>query len=775
MAQGLVISTEISTGRITVDIIRDTSKLTTEETRLQTLITSVTASLVTLQTNVNNHQAIVDQANADLNQAIGDMAPNQILITSQENIILSTKGLIPAKSALNFARVELAAAQKDLVIIQAELVPQAPVSIPISDSATSIAPGQTIGIAEIDRIVGPGSKYIALPSERQGFNHLVDPSRDGINLPILGEDPYGWWYNTMIVPSAQIYAPRYALAEILTKVDGVGANNGGLATISYFTSLDFGTRPGGTQLGPALEENVPFDFETENSLAFFVGDKVLVELIGSPSTPTIIGFGYGLEVGHDDEVERPINLRASDFVRYTDIGDFQMQWHPGLGLELDTIRFCAAGGPAGSKGLAQAIATQALVNQIESAGGVIKGFPDVFNNNNAPNYVSIGTTSTAIGFIDGSNNNLLQRMSGNSAQAQVKARGQIITTNAQGEEVSTDIGAFSGQCFLALFDDTQPYPPDLTFPSVTSIASGGPGAPEQLIRTRTGKFNFGYDPSAASDNAPSNLVNRFLGLGDEPSIFLRDWLWIDAANIFVPVSSGEIAYMTDGLTRNYLTTPGNRLTRISSTIYRMFEARFWLATGRPEVTTTCNPITNNGPQNLLNDSENYDPFNVINDFSLLTPIDFLDPSCNQGTVILSTLDTSTTASDRFRSSGLSDLVIGQPYTFSAYFKRFSYHTFQFGNNFSFNLQVTVDLVRGTITEPANSNLTGSAIESIGNGWFRISVSFLSPSTAGALQLTLQPSFYGDDTGTDGTNGFGIFGMQINEGSAVTPYLKTTIV
>jgi hypothetical protein len=91
----------------------------------------------------------------------------------------------------------------------------------------------------------------------------------------------------------------------------------------------------------------------------------------------------------------------------------------------------------------------------------------------------------------------------------------------------------------------------------------------------------------------------------------------------------------------------------------------------------------------------------------------------------------------------------------------------YGRGFDLSTQTTFALTSG---EAAASSWT---INSVGNGWFRITITATAAGTTGAMQIRLMDS--GTSTNYAGTDGSGLFiwGAQLVEGTQALNYLPTT--
>jgi hypothetical protein len=81
-----------------------------------------------------------------------------------------------------------------------------------------------------------------------------------------------------------------------------------------------------------------------------------------------------------------------------------------------------------------------------------------------------------------------------------------------------------------------------------------------------------------------------------------------------------------------------------------------------------------------------------------------------------------------------------------------------------------DLSNGTVVSSGGSGINNETIESVGNGWYRITANVVVLGTFG-FQILLANLGAIDYTG-DGTSGLFIWGAQIVEGANALPYQKT---
>jgi len=127
--------------------------------------------------------------------------------------------------------------------------------------------------------------------------------------------------------------------------------------------------------------------------------------------------------------------------------------------------------------------------------------------------------------------------------------------------------------------------------------------------------------------------------------------------------------------------------------------------------------------------------------------------------------------------GAISVTSGQVYTFSFYAKAGERNELELqrintsGTVFNSISLTTADLTLGTLS--VGSNVTSSSINSVGNGWYRISLSLTAIATgSGGINIGMQKdgnvSYLGD-----GTSGVFIYGFQAEQGSFPTSIIPTT--
>ena len=144
-----------------------------------------------------------------------------------------------------------------------------------------------------------------------------------------------------------------------------------------------------------------------------------------------------------------------------------------------------------------------------------------------------------------------------------------------------------------------------------------------------------------------------------------------------------------------------------------------------------------------------------------------------------TAPNGTTTADKIISSAVNDehivyyfesTYLNQVVTFSAYVKKsdYRYAILRSYTNGAYRISV-FDLDNAVVQ---SQDLGTSYIESVGNGWFRISATFTTPSSTFGVQYAFSATTTFTYLG-DGTSGNFLWGAQLNIGSTAKPYFPTT--
>jgi len=768
---------------VRVKIEKEISFLIAKEAELLATQTTLNTSIVTLTANVVSLQAAADSANAALTAAIAAEEPTSTIVALQQDLITATSNLVNGKTTLNVSTMQLASAEKELALISPQVLDpfSEPIDIPTADSGVSIGLGETIGVIEIARVTDDkATSYIAQPSERSGSSYLYTEARDGIALPELAIPPYTWFYNTSVVPSAQIYAPRYWLATLMGKT-GTAPNETG--TITYNTSSDFGTVP----FDIASVSGVPFDYETTDSESFLVGDQVVVEH-DATGTPTIIGFGTAKEPVVATQLTTglyrrpttgtgPLRWRLDQgwptspppaFVNAVLLGSFDVSQNSGRGVnsaragsELNAIALDAVEKAVGGRMGLQYLGTPQSATRLQT---LLTGLNAVFVNWNQG--------GTGGGYYDigiGQQGQTINYVRTESPTYFFPWRHIIhqIFSNGSNTPVEITDGVFR------MYD-------------IMDADSSIPGFDSNEIFSRgTSDFNVGGGPDAYGE--PTGLYSKIRYVEDT-SIVEKDYLF--DAMYWDPIAASLAGNGGGG---DFFLEVEQRFTNGDQTInVSLIEAAVYLRVERPPNQYSGAPVATTGPQNFLADSRVLDAAGFTNGTIIADQL--TSPAITVGepeAYIVNAIDDAAETASMIYISGIpTNMVSGQDYTYSAYVRRNAYGLLTFGMGQSDSTaedtraEVWFDLVRGT-AESNVRNLTGSTthgqdlidfgMDILDDGWMRIWVvqNVVFTTNAPRLYFKIRPEDMGYINGTDQHNGVAIWGMQVNDGVAPTAYAATS--
>jgi hypothetical protein len=174
------------------------------------------------------------------------------------------------------------------------------------------------------------------------------------------------------------------------------------------------------------------------------------------------------------------------------------------------------------------------------------------------------------------------------------------------------------------------------------------------------------------------------------------------------------------------------------------------------------------PWNLFQDSE---MFSTANWAKINSSVSANTTTAPNGTLTADTLVENTANSIHIAIQTPAGQISGNTYTASIYAKAAGRSWIGLLNNAGGTGNAFFDLSNGTV----GTVLTGSAqIQSVGNGWYRCSITFV-PTLTGNFNIQVRiasadnvPTYTGN-----GTSGIFIWGAQIVEGTDPKPYFATT--
>ena len=173
------------------------------------------------------------------------------------------------------------------------------------------------------------------------------------------------------------------------------------------------------------------------------------------------------------------------------------------------------------------------------------------------------------------------------------------------------------------------------------------------------------------------------------------------------------------------------------------------------------------PWNLVQNSEQYNAGTWLLAFLSISTNSAVAPN---GTTTADLLYPSSSEAYCYVSTTSFSVVGGQIYTQSVYLKSSG---FRWGivDNMAGSPGAWFDLLNGVVGNVA-SGCTAS-IESVGNGWYRCSVSSVAQSSTNYADFRMSDANGGSAVTANGTDGLLAWGFQLNIGATAKPYFPTT--
>jgi hypothetical protein len=173
------------------------------------------------------------------------------------------------------------------------------------------------------------------------------------------------------------------------------------------------------------------------------------------------------------------------------------------------------------------------------------------------------------------------------------------------------------------------------------------------------------------------------------------------------------------------------------------------------------------PWNLVQNSEQYSAGTWLLAFLSISIDSAVAPN---GTTTADLLYPSSSQAYCYVSTTSFSVVAGQTYTQSVYLKRSG---FRWGivDNMAGGPGAWFDLLNGVVGN-VTSGCTAS-IESVGNGWYKCSVSSVAQSSTNYADFRMSDANGGSAVTANGTDGLLAWGFQLNIGATAKPYFPTT--
>jgi len=172
--------------------------------------------------------------------------------------------------------------------------------------------------------------------------------------------------------------------------------------------------------------------------------------------------------------------------------------------------------------------------------------------------------------------------------------------------------------------------------------------------------------------------------------------------------------------------------------------------------------------NLLTYSEQFDNGAWVKTNASVTPNSTVDP---YGTNLADKLVEDTSNGVHIIDRNIS-VVSGSTYSFSIFAKAGERNKIRLSAA-SLGARIDADLSNGTLSGGAGAGYVSSSISALGNGWYRISLTYTETTTGSRSQACYLISGSSTSYTGDGTSGLYIFGAQLEAMPFASSYMPTT--